>query len=103
MALFGASRLLLDSSALPAAEKFVHAQVRAGKPDDLGSQFADETNRVLRGAFLEALLTQSRTNVHRNGVSIQHAVILDPLDLRNAEVPEEISLVECRFVGAADF
>src|SRR5215218_10539002 len=105
VALFGASnsRTRLDSSTLPAAEKFVLAQVLAGKPADLGSQFADETNRVLRSAFLEALLTQSGTNLHRNGVSIQHAVIRDPLDLRNAEVPEETSLTECRFAGAADF
>ena len=103
--LFGAGRakLLLDSPALPAAEKFVLAQVLAGKSADLESQFTGETNRVLRAAFLEALLTQSGTNMHRNGVSIEHAVILDVLDLRNAEVQYEISLLECRFAGAVDF
>jgi hypothetical protein len=99
----GRPRLLLDSPTLPASEKFVLAQVLAGKPADLGSQFTDETNRVLRATFLEALLTQSGTNVHRNGISIEHAVILDPLDLRGAEVPHETSLLECRFAGAADF
>jgi hypothetical protein len=103
--LFGAgrSRLLLDSPTLAASERFVLAQVLAGKSADLGSQFPDETNRVLRAAFLEALLTQSGTNVYRNGVSIRHAVILDALDLRNAEVPYETSLMECRFAEAADF
>ncbi len=102
--LFGAARLklLLDSPTLTASEKFVLAQVLAGKPADLG-QFGDETNRVLRAAFVEALLTQSGTNAHRNGIVIEHAVILEVLDLRNAEVPCETSFIECRFDGAADF
>ena len=97
------SELQLDSSTLPTSERFVLAQVVAGKSADLGGQFVDETNRVLRAGFLEALLTQSGTNVHRNGVSIEHAVIVDALDLRNAEVQFETSLVECRFTGVADF
>ncbi|HUS37101.1 MAG TPA: pentapeptide repeat-containing protein [Verrucomicrobiae bacterium] len=79
------------------------AQVAAGKSADLGSQFSDETNRVLRAAFLEALLTQGGTNVHRNGVSIEHAVLLEGVDLRNAEVGHETSLIECRFAGDANF
>ncbi len=105
--LFAASRplpmLLLDSPTITASEKFVLAQVGAGKPADLKSQFADETNRVLRAAFLEAVLTQSGTNVHRNGFFIEHAVILDALDLHNAEVHFETSLVECRFAGEVNF
>ena len=103
--LFGAARLklLLDSPTLAASEKFVLAQVLAGeKPANLG-QFGDETNRVLRAAFVEALLTQGGTNVHRNGVTIEHAVILEAFDLRNAEVPCEASFIECRFAEAADF
>ena len=102
--LFGDARLklLLDSPTLAASEKFVLAQVLAGKPADLG-QFGDETNRVLRAAFVEALLTQGGTNVHRNGVAIEHAVILEAFDLRNAEVPCETSFIECRFAEAADF
>jgi uncharacterized protein YjbI with pentapeptide repeats len=102
--LSGAARikLLLDSPTLTAAEKFVLAQVLAGKPADLASQFGDETNRVLRAAFLEALLTQGATNVPRNGIAVEHAVILEALDLHNAEVPCEASFIECQF-GAADF
>ncbi len=105
LALFGAGRptLLLNSPTLTAAEKFVLAQAIAGKSADLERQFADETNRVLRAAFLEAILTQSNTNIHRNGFSIEHAVILDPLDLRNAEVHYETSLTQCRFAEEADF
>ena len=68
--------LLLDSPTLTAPERFVLAQVIAGETADLQSEFADETNRVLRAAFLEAVLTQSGTNVHRNGFSIKHAVLI---------------------------
>jgi len=103
--LTGATRtgLFLDAATLPPAEKFVLAQVAAGKSADLSRQFKDETDRVLRAAFLEALLTQAGTNVHRNGVSIEHAVLLDGVDLRNAEVGHETSLIECRFAGEANF
>ncbi len=105
--LAGASRslpaLLLDSPTLTVSEKFVLAQITAGKSADLKSQFPEATNRVLRGAFLEALLTQSGTNVHRNGFSIEHAVILDAVDLRNAEVHYETSLTQCRFAGEMNF
>ncbi|MEO7298507.1 MAG: pentapeptide repeat-containing protein [Verrucomicrobiota bacterium] len=96
-------KLLLDAPTLKASEKFVLAQVVAGKIADLKTEFANETNRVLRAAFLEALLTQSGTNVHRNGFSIEHAVVLDVLDLRNAVVHYETRLVECRFAGEANF
>ncbi len=98
-----APKLLLNSSTLTTSEKFVLAQVSTGKSADLESEFADATNRVLRGAFVEALLTQSGTNIHRNGFSIEHAVILDPLDLRNAEVHFETTLSECRFAGPVNF
>ncbi|MEO5803324.1 MAG: pentapeptide repeat-containing protein, partial [Verrucomicrobiota bacterium] len=105
--LAGASRslpaLLLDSPTLTASEKFVLAQITAGKSADLKSQFPEATNRVLRGAFLEALLTQSGTNVHRNGFSIEHAVFLDAVDLRNAEVHYETGLTQCRFAGEINF
>jgi len=99
----GRPRLLLDSPSLAASEKFVLAQVQAGKSADLESQFPQETNRVLRAAFLEALLTQPGTNFHRNGVFIEHATVPGALDLRNAELHCEVSLVGCRFAGEADF
>src|SRR4051794_34405941 len=105
--LYGAERplpaLRLDSPSLTVAEKYVLAQMVAGKPADLHSQFPEETNHILRAAFLEVLLTQSSTNVHRNGFAIQHATVLDPLDLRNAEVHYETTLAECRFAGTVNF
>jgi len=96
-------RLQLDSPTLTVAEKFVLAQVRAGKPADLQAQFPEETNRVLRAAFLEAVLTQDGTNVHRYGFSIAHAVIPEAFDLRNAEIHHETTLTECRFAGEVNF
>jgi hypothetical protein len=99
----GQPRLDLKSPTLTAPEKFVLAQVSAGKSADLQKQFAGEGGRVLRAAFLEALLTQDGTNLHRNGVSIEHAVIAEPLDLRHAEVRCDTSLIGCRFEGDADF
>ena len=99
----GPVRLALDSPTLTAAEKYVFAQVLAGKPADLEAKFPEGTNRVLRAAFLEALLTQNSTNIHRNGFVIAHAVVPDALDLRNAEVRYEISLTQCRFEGDVDF
>ena len=96
-------RLILNSPTLTASEKFVLAQVLAGQSADLKSEFADESGRVLRAAFLEAVLTQSGTNIHRNGFSIEHAVVLDPLDLRNAVVRYETSLTGCRFAGEVNF
>ena len=96
-------RLEVDSPTLTAAERFVQAQAGAGQTADLESQFAEATNRVLRAAFLEVLLTQRGTNVHRNGFSVRHAVIPDALDLRSAEVHYKTSLAECRFVQGANF
>ncbi|MDB6028509.1 MAG: hypothetical protein JWM68_4732, partial [Verrucomicrobiales bacterium] len=93
----------LDAKPLTAAEKFVFIQVIAGKPADLKLEFSDETNRVLRAAFLETLLTRSGTNVHRNGFSIEHAIVPDALDLRNAEVHFETGLIECQFDGEVNF
>lgn len=97
------AKLALDGRGLTAAEKFVLEQVVAGKSADLKSQFSEGTNSALRGAFLEALLSQAGTNVHRNGISIERALILDPVDLRNALVRHEVSLVECRFQSEVNF
>jgi len=98
-----AARFSLDGPGLTDAEKFVLEQLAAGKSADLKSQFSADTNAVLRGAFLEALLSQPGTNVHRNGISIERAVILDAVDLRNAAVRYEVSFLQCRFQAEVDF
>jgi len=86
------SKFALDGRGLAAGEKFVLEQLAAGKSADLKSQFGEGTNSVLRGAFLEALLSQPGTNVHRNGISIEHAVVLDAVDLRNTTVRYEVTV-----------
>ena len=96
-------KFALDGRGLSAGEKFVLEQLAAGKSADLKSQFGEGTNSVLRGAFLEALLTQTGTNVFRNGVLIEHAVVLDAVDMRNAAMRQEVSLLKCRFQAEVNF
>jgi hypothetical protein len=88
---------------LSEAEQFTLTQVTAGQVADLKSQFPNEADRILRSAFLETLLIQQGTNIHRNGFSIENAVIPEALDLRNAEVHYETRFAHCRFVGEVSF
>ena len=97
------AKFSLDGPGLTAGERFVLAQLAAGKSADLKGQFGEGTNSALRGAFLEALLSQPGTNVHRNGISIEHAIVPDAVNLRNTTVRYEVNLVECRFQAEADF
>ncbi|UCC66802.1 MAG: hypothetical protein JSW32_02340, partial [Deltaproteobacteria bacterium] len=74
------------------AEKWVLEKVKRGELADLSKQFPEESDRVIRASFLEKLLTDSIKNVkvHRHGVRIAHAVLTEPVDLVNAEIPHEI-------------
>jgi len=83
----------------PEAEEWVLKQVALGEVADLEIQFPDEKDRVLRAGFLEGLLTDSLegVHVHRKGVRIEHAVLIEPLDLECAEIPHETRLEYCRF------
>jgi hypothetical protein len=61
-------------------ETWVLQQVAAGFTADLREKFGpEEKSRVLRGRFLEALLTgeMSGFKAHRRGVSIKNALIPD--------------------------
>jgi uncharacterized protein YjbI with pentapeptide repeats len=86
-------------------EKHLMEQVTAGKVADLGRAFADETNRVVRAAFLEELLMGARTDcdIHRNGVIIEGIVVREPVDLRNVKIPHDVRLANCRFEGEVNF
>jgi hypothetical protein len=97
------SKFSLAGPGLTAGEKFVLEQLSDGKSADLKSQFGEGTNSVLRGAFLEALLSQPATNLYRCGISIEHAVVVDAVVLRNAAVRHDVSLLECRFQAEVDF
>jgi hypothetical protein len=86
---------------LSPTEEWVVAQVTAGEIADLSEKFPEEHDRKLRAHFLEDLLTGTLPNVklHRRGVRIQGAIIDEPFDLRNAQIPCELWLNHCQFMS----
>jgi uncharacterized protein YjbI with pentapeptide repeats len=81
------------------AEKLVVAQAVAGNLTDL-TQFP-EKDRKLSAHFLEELLmgTVPGFKSHRNGVRIIGAIIEQPLELKNAQIPYEVWLHHCQFMS----
>lgn len=100
-----ASRAPVAAGAPNIAEKYLLDQVAAGKVADLGVAFPDEDARVIRGVFLEELLTGSRKDciIHRNGVQVEGAIVRELVELRNAEIACDTHLVRCRFEGGINF
>jgi len=93
-------------SGLTPAETWVMQQVASGWEADLQQRFGPAAEaRQLRGAFVEALLTNELPGfkAHRRGVSIKGAIINDYINLQSAEVPLAVALVNCRFAGAINF
>jgi uncharacterized protein YjbI with pentapeptide repeats len=86
---------------LSAAEKWVVAQVTAGKTADLSKQFPEEKDRKLSTQFLQSLLTGAP--LHRHGVRINWAIIDEPIELENAQIPSEVRLLDCRFNARVTF
>lgn len=86
-------------------EKYLLEQVAAGKVADLSVAFPEDGTRVIRGGFLEELLTGSRTDcvIHRNGVSVEGAIVRELVELRHAEIACDTQLVRCRFEGGINF
>lgn len=88
-------------------EQWVVAQLRVGETADLARQFPDEEKdkRKLRAHFVEDLLTGGLPGFkpHRNGVRIVGAIIDDPVDLTNAQIPSEVRLEHCQFTSGATF
>ena len=88
-------------------EEWVVAQLRVGETADLTRQFPDEEKdkRKLSAHFLEDLLTGALQGFkpHRNGVRIAGAIIDDPIDLTNAQIPFEVRLEHCQFTSGATF
>jgi uncharacterized protein YjbI with pentapeptide repeats len=83
----------------PLAEEWILERVALGEIANLKDQFPNEADRVISAKFLEKLLTNSleAVEVHRQGVRITHAVLIEPIDLENAEIPHETWLDNCRF------
>jgi uncharacterized protein YjbI with pentapeptide repeats len=91
---------------LSATEKWVVEKVTAGELADLSEKFPDnKEKRKLSAHFLEALLmgTLPGFKPHRNGVQIVGAVSDDPIDLTNAQIPCEVSFVDCQFMRHVSF
>src|ERR1043165_1253842 len=83
------------------AEKYLLDQLAAGKVANLQEAFPEETGRVIRGLFVEEVLTGARKDcsIHRNGVLIEGAIVREPVDLRNAVIAHDTRLAHCRFDG----
>jgi len=91
---------------LTPVETWVMQQVASGLVADLQVRFGPaKESRQLRGAFVEALLTNELPGfkAHRRGVSLKGAVISDYINLQSAEVPLAVELVDCRFTGGVNF
>lgn len=96
----------LDGQPLIASEKWVLAQVTAGKRADLKKRFGLELKSYrLRARFLEKLIAgeYDHLRVPRQGVQIANAIIEEPLDLRNAEANYYVRLSRCIFKKPVDF
>jgi hypothetical protein len=87
------------------AEQWVVAQATAGEIANLEKEFHEEKDRKLSAHFLEELLTGTLPGFkpHRNGVRIMNAIIDEPIDLRNGEIPSEVRLEHCQFNSGLTF
>ena len=92
---------------LNATEQWVVTQTSAGEIADLSKQFPDKEKdkRKLSAHFLEELLTGALPGIkpHRHGVRIIGAIIEQPVDLENAQIPSEVWLEHCQFNASANF
>jgi uncharacterized protein YjbI with pentapeptide repeats len=87
------------------AEQWVVAQATTGEVADLSKQFPEQKDRKLSAHFLEDLLLGALPGVklRRHGVRIIGAIIDEPIDLENAQIPYEVWLVSCQFSSRASF
>jgi Icc-related predicted phosphoesterase len=90
---------------LNATEQWVVTQTSAGEIADLSKQFKEEDKRKLSAHFLEELLTGALPGIklHRHGARIIGAIIDEPVDLENAQIPCEVWLEHCQFNASANF
>ena len=92
---------------LNATEEWVVTQTRGGEIADLSKQFPDKEKdkRKLSAHFLEELMTGALPGIklHRHGVRIIGAIIDEPVDLENAQIPCEAWLEHCQFNASANF
>lgn len=112
----GASLIITSSStaapqttaeATSPVEEWIVAQVSAGNVADLTLQFPgkEKYGQKLNSYFLQELVmgTLPGFKPHRNGVRIVGAIIDDPIDFTNAQIPYEVRLEHCQFMKGATF
>ncbi len=88
------------------AETWVLQQLAAGRNADLKERFGEDAGaRILRGQFVETLLTDgfSGFKAPRAGIFLLHAIIPDTLNLQYAQVNHAVFLVDCQFQGLVTF
>ncbi len=80
-------------------------QVANGAFADLKTEFPNESDRVLRPAFLQDLFTREAKNLHvgRIGIQIANAVMKDDADLEFLDMPYDVALFAFRFEKKVDF
>jgi len=79
------------------AEKLIVESIANRRLIDLATNSPAASNRIVRGAFIEWLLTKNLNNIHHGGLRLRNAIITNWLDLRNVEVPCEVQLECCHF------
>lgn len=84
---------------LSPAESWILSQIGRGKRVDLASKFPNESDRVLRPAFLQALFTKDVKDLRlgREGVQLENGIVKDDLDLEFIDVPYSVGLFSFRF------
>ncbi len=86
------------------AEQWILKQIASGKVADLRENFSKESDRIISASFIEKLLTDSLKDVkvHWHGVRIAGAVVVDPIDLANAEIRHPTLLIDFHFKKEMD-
>src|ERR1041385_3949033 len=79
------------------AEKLIAENLANRRLIDLATNSPIASNRIVRAAFIEWLLTKNSANIHHAGLRIRNAIIINWLDLRNVEVPSDVQLECCYF------
>ena len=86
-------------SANVAAEKWIITKIANGKEAHLVKAFPNAKDRRVSASFIQKLLTNSvkGLKVGTRGVHIFDAVVSDPIDLKDEEIPFPFSLSNCIF------
>jgi hypothetical protein len=87
-----------------AVEDWIRQKLVAGEIADLDCYSSNPADHIIQSLFLQNLLTGAIKDFqpHRHGINIRHAVIKGKLDLKNAEIPYDVSFLDCQFQNEVD-